>query len=528
MSSVESDLLTNLRATVVRHEMFTSRQTVVVGVSGGPDSTALLCALAQMREDWRLSLVACHVNHGIRGAESDADATYAQELCARLNVECRVEHADVPALQKRRHVSLQQAARDARHALLRRIAGEAGAERIALAHTRDDRAETILLNILRGGGLEGLSGFAPIAFPLVRPLYDVTRAQVERYCDEHGLHPRQDSSNAKTTYRRNRIRLELLPQLRAFYNPHADDALLHLSDLARDDNALLEQMASQKLTELLASANNRDKDKDQNTLALPQSDLNTLPIALRRRVLRQAIARARGHLQDITFETLATFLSACEKQIAYSVELPSTNALTIRLRCDGQQLQIAPRHAPSSRVAWQTPLAMPGRTFVPQAGVTVSVNACSPGDAKSFLMQSLTIEGAAGGEPIPEGGAHAAPDEHGGFFLWARRDITLPLVVRSWLPGDRMRPRGLNGTKKLQDIFTEAGIPTIERGRVPVLVDDAGQGRVLAVGDLRVDAAAIFVARLPDARSALSQWVSGEESGAAKNQELFAIAFKYE
>ena len=192
MVNVEADLLAVMGGTVVRYGMFASGQTVVVGVSGGPDSTALLHALALLREEWGLSLVACHVNHGIRGAESDADAEYVRELCARLKVECRVEHADVPALQKRRHVSMQQAARDIRHARLRRTADEVRAERIALAHTRDDRTETVLLNILRGGGLEGLSGFAPVALPLVRPLYDVTRVQVERYCAEHGLQPRQD------------------------------------------------------------------------------------------------------------------------------------------------------------------------------------------------------------------------------------------------------------------------------------------------------------------------------------------------
>ena len=541
-----SCLLPTLRKTSAQFEMFSAGQTVVIGVSGGADSTALLFALAGLRAEWELSLVACHVHHGIRGVEADADAAYVEELCTCLNIACRVERADVPAIQKRRHVSMQQAARDVRHSLLRQVAGEVGAARIALAHTHDDRTETILLNILRGGGLEGLAGFPAAAFPLVRPLYDVTRAQVERYCAEHGLHPQQDSSNLKTAYRRNRIRLDLLPNLRAFYNPHADDALLRLADLARDDNALLEEMASQTLAKLLASASfpadNKNNTKANNALALPQSDVNALPIALRRRVLRQAIALVRGHLQDVTFEILETFLSACEKPTAYSVELPSTSDVTVRLRCNGQEVQIAPSPALTSPVPWQVTLAVPGQTFVPQAGVTIRVNVCTPDEAQSLSTNFYELNHHEQGSPLymkspsssDEGAARRGvgvrylQSERGGLFLWAKSDITLPLVVRSWLPGDRMRPRGLSGTKKLQDIFTDAGIPAGERGQVPILVEDAGRGRILVVGDLRVDATATFATRLPDAHSALLKWAIREESDAAENEELFAITFEYE
>src|SRR5579871_2374622 len=158
----EPGLIARLRETVEEHGLFAPGQTVVVGASGGPDSTALLHALAALRAEWGLTLVAAHLNHGFRGAEADEDAAYVVALCARLNVECVCERIDVPALRRTERLSAQEAARVARHAFLRRVAAEVGAERIALGHTRDDRIETVLLNLLRGTGLEGLSAMPPM------------------------------------------------------------------------------------------------------------------------------------------------------------------------------------------------------------------------------------------------------------------------------------------------------------------------------------------------------------------------------
>ena len=238
------DLPQVLRETAARYAMFAPGQTVLVGVSGGQDSVALLHALAGLRAVFGLRVVAAHLNHGFRGAEADADADYVAELADSLSVPCHVKRIDVPALRKRRHCSAQEAARTARHDFLQAIAGRENAERIALGHTQDDRIETALLNLLRGTGPEGLQGFPPSAPPIVRPLYDVRRMETGAYCATQNLHPRRDSSNEKTDYRRNHIRLELLPLLASYYNLNVSDTVLRMSELVTADNALLDAMAT--------------------------------------------------------------------------------------------------------------------------------------------------------------------------------------------------------------------------------------------------------------------------------------------
>ena len=503
---------TVLRSTVNRHNMIVAGQTVVVGVSGGPDSTALLHALTQLRDEWKLSLVACHLNHGFRGKEAEADADYVRALCDSLNVPCRIEFVDVPGLQKRRHLSAQQAAREVRHAFLRRVASESGAERIALAHTRNDRTETVCLNILRGGGLEGLAGFAPVSLPLIRPLYDVTRVQVEEYCERFQLAPRHDSSNSKLTYRRNRVRLELLPHLREIYNPKVDDALLRLADLAAEDNALLESLALQSLESLLYSSVASNAD----TLPLPLAPFNILPLGLRRRVLRQAIARIRGDLQNITFEAVETVLEFAADGRAGSVELPTDAKGTIRVVCGETAITIMRVTPPALAVPWECSVAVPGRTLVPGRNVLVMTRTCLPDKLQNALMElrSDWLENIRGGQLI----------------VWPAAAVQFPLTVRSWKPGDRIRPRGLNGTKKIQDIFTDLKIPAGERHSIPLLAEQTS-GRVLAVGKWRTEETALFACRLSatqDRMDTIFEEAQRKITATGETRELFVTLMLYQ
>ena len=487
-------------------------QTVVVGTSGGPDSAALLHALAQLRDEWRLSLIACHLNHGFRGAEADADADYVRALCVNLNVPCHIEFADVPALQKRRHLSAQQAARNVRHAFLRRVASEMGAERIALAHTRNDRTETVCLNILRGGGLEGLAGFAPVSLPLIRPLYDVTRLQVEQYCERFQLAPRHDSSNAKLTYRRNRVRLELLPQLREIYNPKVDDALLRLADLAAEDNALLETLALQSLQSLTPQLASSDAD----ALLLPLLQFNALPPGLRRRVLRQAVARIRGDLQNIAFEAVETVLEWAAGGQDGSMELPPDAKGTVRVACDGTAITVARVTPAALAVPWECLVAVPGRTLARGRNVLVMTRLCLPDALPNALMELR--------------GEWSEDLRNGQLIIWPTASVQLPLTVRSWKPGDRMRPRGLNGTKKIQDIFTDLKIPARERHSIPLLAEEAS-GRILAVGKWRTEETALFACRLSttqDRIDTIFEEANRKIATTGETRELFVTLMLYQ
>ncbi|MCS7088648.1 MAG: tRNA lysidine(34) synthetase TilS [Thermoflexales bacterium] len=225
---------------------------IVLAVSGGPDSLCLADAALVARERWHF--VVAHLNHGLRGADADADAAFVQRFAEERSVPCAVERADVAALATAQRVSVEVAGRRARYAFFARVAAEHNAQAIALAHHADDQAETVLLRLLRGTGVSGLAGMRPVA-PLpgaphliaVRPLLRITRAQTERYCALLGLQPRLDLTNTDVRYRRNRVRHELLP-LMATFNPNIHHALARLADLAAEDAEVVRLCAVQTLS----------------------------------------------------------------------------------------------------------------------------------------------------------------------------------------------------------------------------------------------------------------------------------------
>jgi len=469
MIEPSTDLASIVRATVTRYQMLTRNETVAVAVSGGPDSTALLHLLAGLRTEFGITLVATHLNHSFRGAEADADADYVAGLCRELNVDCVVEKLDVPQAQRRMRLSAQEAARDIRHAFLRRVATEARSGRIALGHTRDDRVETILINLLRGTGAEGLGGFPAIDPPLIRPLYAVTRAQVMDYCAAYGLEPRQDSSNAKTDYARNRIRAELLPHLRSYYNEKADDAVLRMSELVTADHLVLEDLAAAFIKENARSV-------AIGEILLPRSPLFQLPVALQRRAVRQAIAAVRGHLQGLTFDLLAGVITSAERGDRYAITLPSAAMSAVKVSVGSDGVRIYRQEPPSSPVPWERVLAIPGVTRLEPSGIGIKAVVCDPATGRESLDFTPYID-----DPIAYGTLRE--------IVFRRRDVALPLTACSWRPGDRMRLSGTGGTKKLQDLFVDARVPASQRARRAVI--RAADGTILAVVGVAAGAVAL-------------------------------------
>ena len=464
-----------MRRTITQYGLLMPGETLVVAVSGGPDSTALLHALAALREEWDVRLVGAHLNHGFRGEEAEGDAEYVRALCANLGIPCRCEYVDVPALCRRRHLSAQAAAREVRHAFLRRTANEAGAARIALGHNRDDRIETVLLNILRGSGLDGLAGIAASEPPLIRPLLDVSRAEIEAYCDFHALRPHRDSSNSKIDYRRNRLRAELLPHLASYYNLCIGDSLLRLSEIAAADTDLLNELARDALKTVTTVQREAERELDA-------AALSRLPLALRRRAVRSAIEAVRGDLRDVSMEATERVLNAVTAERAETLLLPLGDAGSVEVAIDRTTVRIR-RLAPAAQgLPWRCTLAVPGHLDIPQAALVAEARRCySPAEAFD----------------------RASAEQNA--LIYASEEVALPLTVRSWQPGDRMRPQGLGGTKKLQDIFTDRKIRGEERLRFPVLADAAG--RVLAVLGLQADETALRMPFDPLEKAAAGDYI---------------------
>jgi tRNA(Ile)-lysidine synthase len=346
-----------------------------------------------------------------------------------------------------------------RHAFLRRVATEVGATRIALGHNRDDRIETVLLNILRGTGPDGLVGLAVSEPPLIRPLLDVPRTEIEAYCALHGLNPRHDSSNSKTDYRRNRVRAELLPHLASYYNQCVGDSLLRLSEIAAADTDFLNALAQQHLKAVTRAESDAELDLDAAALA-------QLPLALRRRVLRFAIQTVRGDLRDVSMEATERVLSALTAARPETVILPFSASGSVEVSVEWTSVRIRCVAPASEALPWSCTIDIPGTTALTRAGLVLEARLCR--SVGEVLEAERTGRSA---------------------LVYPLKEIALPLTVRSWQAGDRMRPQGLGGTKKLQDLFTDRKIRGEERMRFPVLADAAGQ--ILAVIGVQASDAAL-------------------------------------
>lgn len=413
-----------------------SGDTVIIAVSGGQDSCALLHAFVQHPPVPGLCLVAAHLHHGIRGPEADDDASFIRELCQQLGVACEIGHADVPLLARDRRNGIEEAGRFARREFLNDVADRRSAQWIATGHTADDQAETILMHILRGCGADGLSGIAPVSGRWVRPILGVRRQQTAAYCGAVGLQFRTDPGNHSLEFRRNRVRLEILPIAVDHLNPRSVEAICRMAGIVSDEAAAVQAAADA----LLVEAGTVSPD----AVAVPTAIVRDTHVAIARRLLRTMIARIRGSMADVSAASVERVLNAVGlDEASRSWTLPG-NDVRISL-CMGQLSVARAGGSGTPRTILATPL-LPGENWLRDLGCTIRLT-CESADGTMREPGSLGIRQA---------------------------DLRGRLCVRSRAAGDRIRPRGLGGTKKLQDLFVDRKVPLALRDRVPVVVDDAG------------------------------------------------------
>jgi tRNA(Ile)-lysidine synthase len=427
--------------------------SVLVAASGGPDSTALLRCLHALAAGERWRLAVAHLDHSLRPESAD-DAAFVRRQASSLGVPFLAARVDVRSLPTSAGRSLEEGARLARRSFLRRAARTFGADAIALGHTLDDQAETVLLNLTRGAGTLGLAAMRPAADIFVRPLLARSRAEILSYLSELGAPWREDPTNRDPTFLRNWFRLEVLPALEA-RTPGVRASFASLAATARAEAAALERRTAVLVSRLVT-----DSGRDEVRLAL--SFPAALPEALRGRAVRQLYRGLVGSTRGLERRHVEDVLSLRE---GGAVCLP--RRVTARRGPDGVYLKLT-RPEPALR-HWSAEVAVPGRTFVAPAGVEITATMAR------------------------------APDElrgRGQAEVWLdERFAASRLEVRAWREGDRVRPAGLDGSKKLQDIFVDAKVPAAQRRRWPVICEASNilwvQGLALAEG----------VAASPGARS---------------------------
>jgi len=424
------------------HGLFAAAQRALLAVSGGPDSTALLLVLAHLSAagGLKLDLWLAHFDHGLRRqAEREAEKAFLSGLAAKLGLPLLLGQGDVRAYARQHRLSLEEAARELRYRFLAEQAGEAAISVVATGHTADDQAETVLMHLVRGSGLTGLAGMRPSSpwpFPghddllLVRPLLEVSRRETERYCQEEGLSPCLDVTNLLLGPLRNRIRHQLLPLLRR-YNPKIEGALLRLAAATASDLAYLEGTARAFWHALAV--------KDKGSVGFPRSELAALPLAIRSRLLQAACQELLADARQIEAVHIHSMVEALAKPAGSRISLPG--GLTFAVDGEFVRLTLGREAAARVRLIPERPLAVPGRTTV--AG---------------WLIEAETLPG----QKVEVG---ADPCE----AFMDYQAVGGQLTVRSRRRGDRFRPLGLGGEKKLQDYLVDAKVPRDERDAVPLV-----------------------------------------------------------
>lgn len=454
--AIRHKLERHVAASARGRKLFTAGDHLLAAVSGGPDSVALLSVLTSLAPSKRLVVSALHVNYGLRGKESEEDARFVSRLCAELGVPLICERIDLSSPSNRgTGLSLQARARDARYAALQRAAAELGASKIALGHTADDQAETLLMWMLRGSGAAGMAGIRPVRDTVyVRPLLDSRRADVLAYLKAKGLAFRTDSSNAKPVYLRNRIRHELLPLLKQF-NPAVVEALTRQADILRDEDAYFDQWVSDWVGRHAMAS-------DDRSLAIPRAALLELPIALQRRVIRRVMQQVAGGPHGPAFGSAEAVLEKIVRGRSGSVlSLRGTRAVR-----EYQDIRFFPsRYVSRHHDGCASARAVPVRAEIPS-----TVPWPPTGQAISLRLSGVE-------DDTTPAGRQAARFDADRF--------THRLEVRPWQAGDVFCPQGMAGRrKKLQDYFSDIKLPRTRRAEVPLLVAPEG---ILWVAGYRAD-----------------------------------------
>lgn len=409
-------------------------EKMLVAVSGGPDSMALLHGLKQLAPRYQWNITAIHINHQLREAESDAEEAYVRQYCERHRIPLIVERIEVRLAKQMMHAGTQEVARHLRYKVFQKVAEQIGITQILLAHHADDQMETILWNIIRGTGIAGLKGMQPVrhsdSFSYLRPLLRFGRNEIEEYCERESIEPRTDSSNRSRDYTRNRIRLDLIPYLKEF-NPRIKEGMLELSEIVLEEDHLLRQLEQDAFEKVVQTPT-----EEEYEIEIPR--FLELPIALQRRVVKLILSCLSQQLPSltVTFQVIERVRSLAQGDHP-SGKLDLGAGVVVqrfyhKLVCKHELIE--------DQTIQVMRVSIPG-TFSTPLGVL-----------HTYTSERL----------------HKLPEQNIAVF----DQELLPsseLVVRSRRDGDRISSRGMNGRKKVKDVLMEAKIPRAYRDLYPII-----------------------------------------------------------
>lgn len=421
--------------TIKKYRMLSGGEKVLAGVSGGIDSMVLLTLLQQFVEKFKGELVVAHLNHGLRGKESDRDESFVKSVATDMGLSCVTKKINVGDISIKAGLNLQDAARRERYGFFEEVFRSQGCDRIAVGHNADDQAETMLMRIIRGSGIKGLGGIPPKRGVIIRPIIELSREDITNYALAKGINFMEDSSNLKESYLRNKLRRQLIPTLKE-YNPRICNELNMLSSINRDVESYLQDEAEKAFKKAICP-----DSEDAGAISLHVSTFNKIPAALKAKVIMKVVEQLTGsssglfsaHILDV--ENLA--LNAVSGR---SINLPKEIIVSLEYG----RLIFSCGARPKGDTSFKYPLDIPGDTIIKEAGIILRASKAIPddsnlkGDKKTIYLDMKRFPG--------------------------------PLEVRNFMAGDRIRIEGMSGRKKLKDLFIDEKIPPRLRRKIPILV----------------------------------------------------------
>lgn len=460
------NLQQELERAAAERKLWNEGDRIIAAVSGGPDSMALLHMLSSLMNAGKISVSVAHVNHGFRVEESKRELAVVRDYAAQLGIPFEAITLDMPAYIEETRMNGQAASRERRYAFLYEAAERFGASRIALAHHADDQAETVLMRLLRGTGPTGLAGMVSKRreknVELIRPMLRMNKSDIVRYCDEHDIPYCIDSSNDKRTYFRNQIRLDILPYLTQF-NPQLPQSLQRLADVAGAEDEWMEQQTASLFSQIVTVS--------EGEYAVSCADLRGFHVALQRRLIKLILRYLSTDTENISFEQVETM------RLAAAEHAPST------WRMDAGAGVRCVREYDSLRFV-QASQQSHGRA-ADEYSFEVNETALDFDSIPGWSFQFDRIRGIDSRKPS---------SRYEACFDLAQ--VAYPLTLRNRRPGDRIQVLGLNGSKKVQDMFVDEKLAPSERQLYPLLFDAAG--RLLWIPGIRRSAHALTVRETQD------------------------------
>jgi len=460
-STFKNNFLKAVSWTIARYRMLEPYDSVLIGVSGGPDSIALVNVLSGLSQEFNLNLGIAHLNHSLRGNCSDNDALFVSELGHRLDLPCFIDKKDVKIFQEKNKLSLEEAAREVRYKFFEETAKKNGYNKIALGHHADDNAELVLMYLLRGSGPLGLSGICPVRDKkYIRPLIHHTRLEIMDFIKTNELSYVTDKTNNDIKYIRNRIRHDLIPVLKAHYNPKISQTLNRLSFIIRDEEKWIEELINPVFNACVLSQKN-------GQIELCVSELKKIPGPAKRRVIRKAIENVKGSLRRITFTHIenAVRLLQADKESGV-LDLPDR----IRIKKNWHSLLILKEKnalrslcfnkALDNIIPYKYTINKPGILHIKETGMSLKISILDMPFMEKF---------------DPSGQNQAFFDMN---------TVDFPLTVRNFIPGDRFTPMGMTGTQKVKKFFINNKIPAKDRAICPIL---ACNDKIIWLAGFRID-----------------------------------------